>query len=200
MLEIVKAFLDDVEWPYVPVDGETAVMVGYEGEHGAFQCFAGVREELVATAGVRLNEDLAPICYYYGLALWLSRFYPNLRGVFESAGLVSLWWVAIPLALAVLLVRWRRGLRRPTVHGRPQPGGWAVPFAIATIGLAEMTLEVVILFAFQVLHGTIYAEVSLIVDPAAFSDDPDLAQLEPVLIDHVRPGTSGVEVRLRRVG
>ena len=35
--------------------------------------------------------------------------------------------------------------------------------AIAGIGLAEMTLEVVILFAFQVLQGTIYARVSLIV-------------------------------------
>jgi spermidine synthase len=49
----------------------------------------------------------------------------------------------------VLLVRWRRG--------------GAVPLAIAGIGLAEMTLEVVILFAFQVLHGTVYARVSLIV-------------------------------------
>jgi len=111
--------------------------------------FAGVQAELEATAGVRLNRDLTPICYYYNLALWLSRFYPNLRGAFESASLVNLWWVAVVLALAVLLVRWRRG--------------WAVPFAIATIGLAEMTLEVVILFAFQVLHGTVYAQVSLIV-------------------------------------
>jgi spermidine synthase len=38
-----------------------------------------------------------------------------------------------------------------------------VPLAIAGTGLAEMTLEVVILFAFQVLHGTVYARVSLIV-------------------------------------
>ncbi len=111
--------------------------------------FAGVQAELAATEGVRLNRDLAPICYYYDLALWLSRFYPNLRGVFERAGLVNLWWVAVPLALAVGLLRWRRR--------------WAVPFAIATIGLAEMALEVVILFAFQVLHGTVYAQVSLIV-------------------------------------
>ncbi len=111
--------------------------------------FAQVRAELAATTGVRLNRDLTPICYYYDLALWLSRFYPNLRGVFEGTGLVNLWWVAVPLALVVLLVRWQRG--------------WAVPFAIAGIGLAEMTLEVVILFAFQVLHGYVYAEVSLIV-------------------------------------
>ena len=119
--------------------------------------FAQVQAELAATTGVRLNEDLRPVCYYYDLALWLSRFYPStgsgqvpiLREAFESASLVSLWWVAVPLALIVLLARWRRA--------------WAVPFAIAGIGLAEMTLEVVILFAFQVLHGYAYGEISLIV-------------------------------------
>jgi spermidine synthase len=34
---------------------------------------------------------------------------------------------------------------------------------VAGVGLAGMTLEVVTLFAFQVLHGYVYAEVSLIV-------------------------------------
>jgi len=111
--------------------------------------FAQVRQELEATTGVRFNRDLTPICYYYDLVLWLSLFYPNLRGAFESTSLVNLWWVVGLLVLVALLVRWRRG--------------WAVPFAIAGIGLAEMTLEVVILFAFQVLHGYVYAEVSLIV-------------------------------------
>ena len=111
--------------------------------------FTEVQSQLAATAGVRLNRDLAPICYYYDLVLWLSRFYPDLRETFERASLVNLWWVAVPLVLAVGLVRWRRG--------------GAVPFAIATAGLANMMLEVVLLFAFQVLHGTLYARVSLIV-------------------------------------
>jgi len=163
-----------------PLEADPAVLVGRLAERGietrwvrpgyveyvfTTDRFAQVRAELAATAGVRLNRDLTPICYYYDLALWLSRFYPStgsgqapiLRGAFESASLVSLWWVAVPLALVVLLVRWRSG----SVRDRPER--WAVPFAIAGIGLAEMTLEVVILFAFQMLHGTIYAEVSLIV-------------------------------------
>jgi spermidine synthase len=142
--------------------------------------FAGVQAELAATAGVRLNRDLSPICYYYDLALWLSRFYPNLRMVFEGAGLVSLWWVAVPLALIVLLVRWRRS--------------WAVPFTIATIGLAEMTLEVVILFAFQVLHGTVYAEVSLIV--TAFMAGLALGgAASNRLLAHRRPRRSFMDLR-----
>jgi spermidine synthase len=111
--------------------------------------FTGVQAELAGTVGVRLNRDMMPVCYYYDLALWLSRFYPNLRSTFESASLINLWWVVVPLAVSVLVTRWRRR--------------WAVPFAIATIGLAEMALEVVILFAFQVLHGTVYSRVSLVV-------------------------------------
>jgi spermidine synthase len=119
--------------------------------------FARGRQELEANRNVRLNSDLRPICYYYDLALWLSRFYPNLRGVFESASLASpsagsgqiLWWIVVPLALVILLARWQRK--------------WAVPIAIACIGLSQMTLEVVTLFGFQVTYGYVYAEVSLIV-------------------------------------
>jgi spermidine synthase len=118
--------------------------------------FAGVRRDLEATAGVKLNTDLTPICYYYDLALWLSRFYPNLRSLLskggstgQGAGLVSLGWIAVPLVLLAALVRWQRG--------------WAVPVAIGGIGMAQMALEVVILFGFQVLHGYVYAEISFIV-------------------------------------
>jgi spermidine synthase len=109
----------------------------------------GSQDEMQMTTGVRLNEDLTPICYYYDLALWLSRFYPDLRGIFESASVVNLGWLVPPLAVVVLLARWRRR--------------WAVPIAVAGVGLAQMMLEVVILFAFQVVYGTVYAQVSLIV-------------------------------------
>lgn len=111
--------------------------------------FARVRRDLEATAGVRLNTDLMPICYYYDLALWLSRFYPHLRQTFERAGLINLGWVAVPLAFMVVWVRWRRQ--------------WAVPAAIAGIGLAGMILEIVIVFAFQVFYGSVYTRVSVIV-------------------------------------
>lgn len=111
--------------------------------------FAGVQQELEATTNVRLNRDLTPISYYYDLALWLSRFYPNLRGIFEGTDLFNLGWVMVPLVLLVTLVRWQRR--------------WAIPFIIAGIGLTQMMLQLVILFAFQVLHGYVYAEVSLLV-------------------------------------
>ncbi len=111
--------------------------------------FAQVRETLEGTAGVRLNRDLTPVCYYYDLALWLSRFTPRLRGFFERTDLLRLGWVALALAVPVGLARWRRR--------------WALPMAVGGAGLAGMMLEVVVLLAFQVRHGSLYAQVSLIV-------------------------------------
>jgi len=114
--------------------------------------FASVREDLEGTSGVKLNQDLIPICYYYDLTLWLSRFYPGLRDLFESAGLITLSWIALPLAAVVILGRLRRNS--------------SLLIAVAGIGLIQMSLEMVLLLGFQVLHGSLYSQVTLIV--AAF--------------------------------
>jgi spermidine synthase len=114
--------------------------------------FPQIRRDLEGEESAKLNRDLEPICYYYDMALWLSQFYSGLSGFFHRASLLNLWWVVVPLALAVVVFRWKRG--------------GAMPAVIAFTGFAEMTLEMVVLLAFQALHGYVYHEVSLIV--AAF--------------------------------
>jgi spermidine synthase len=111
--------------------------------------FTADQRRLASKSAVRLNEDLVPICYYYDLALWLSRFYPAVGELFERAGLINLAWLSLPWALIVLLTRYRRR--------------WAVPVAIAGVGLAHMMLQVVILIAFQTEHGTVYSGVGMVV-------------------------------------
>lgn len=110
--------------------------------------FAQTQDELERTAGVRLNRDLEPICYYYDLALWLSRFYPRLRVIFERTDWVRLGWLIPLLAVPIALARVRRR--------------WAVPLAVFAVGLAGMTLEVVLLLAYQILQGSLYGEISLL--------------------------------------
>jgi spermidine synthase len=114
--------------------------------------FPQIHRDLEGEESAKLNRDLEPICYYYDMALWLSQFYSGLSGFFHRASLLNLWWVVVPLALAVVVFRWKRG--------------GAVPVVIAFTGFAEMTLEMIVLLAFQALHGYVYHEVSLIV--AAF--------------------------------
>ncbi|MGQ9625355.1 MAG: hypothetical protein ACUVV0_00425 [Anaerolineae bacterium] len=99
-------------------------------------------------APARLNRDLAPICYYYDLALWLSRFYPGMSELFYSFSFLEIWWLAGPLVFLAAFFRWKRA--------------WAVPALIVGTGFSEMALEVALLLAFQAFRGYVYHEVSLI--------------------------------------
>lgn len=114
--------------------------------------FALMRLNLERFPQIKINRDLVPICYYYDMVLWISLFYAGLRDAFNTASVLSLWWLVIPLAGLVLLLRWRRY--------------YAIPSLIGFTGLAEMTIEMVVLLAFQALHGYVYHQLSLIV--AAF--------------------------------
>ena len=82
------------------------------------------------------NTDFSPVLYYYHLRYWISQF-KFCFGLLE--GLLA-------AALALYLFRIR-----------------AVPFAIFTTGFAAAALEVVILLAFQILYGSLYHQVGLIV-------------------------------------
>jgi spermidine synthase len=110
--------------------------------------FARTTSSLADIEPVRLNRDLWPICYFYDMVLWLSKFYTNLRGLFYAASLLSLWWLTIPL-LTLLVIVWRfRGV--------------SVPAVVALTGFSGMAVEVIILLAFQALKGYVYQEVALI--------------------------------------
>jgi spermidine synthase len=82
------------------------------------------------------NTDFAPVLYYYHLRYWMSQFQSRF-GAPEAAFLV---------VLAVYLFRLR-----------------AAPLALFASGFAASALEVVILLAFQVLYGSLYRQLGIIV-------------------------------------
>lgn len=95
---------------------------------------AAVRRAISADAAV--NRDFSPILYYRHLRYWMSQF--KLRFGFLEGALL--------LILVVSVFR-----------ARP------VSFAIFTTGFAASGLEVVLLVGFQVLCGSVYHHVALIV-------------------------------------
>jgi len=110
--------------------------------------FALTLSSLEDIGPVRLNQDLRPICYYYDMVLWLSRFYSNLRGLYYTASLLNLWWLAPPLLILVAIVRRFRAA--------------VVPAVIGLTGFSEMTIGMVVLLGFQALRGYVYHELALI--------------------------------------
>jgi spermidine synthase len=111
--------------------------------------FQAVQADLGRAGDVKLNRDLAPICYFYDLALWVSRFGSGLRGPFETTSLLRLGWLAPPLLIGALVL-W--GRRRATSLA-----------LVGGAGFAGMTLQIVLLLAFQALHGYVYHQVGLLV-------------------------------------
>jgi spermidine synthase len=89
-----------------------------------------------AAAGSSLNEDFSPILYYCHLRYWMRQFEVRF-GLFEAG-------------LAVLFLAY-------LVRLRP------VPLVVFCGGFAASALEVVLLLAFQVLFGSLYYQVGLIV-------------------------------------
>jgi spermidine synthase len=111
---------------------------------------AQARQMLETATDVRVNHDLEPVSYFYGLSVWLSRLYGGLGRL--EARPWQLAWLAVPLlAVAILHLR------------RPVPPQIAVSITIGLAGLAGMVLEVVVLLAFQVVHGYVYSQLGVIV-------------------------------------
>lgn len=111
--------------------------------------FAQARARLEAETAPRLNRDLIPICYFYDMALWLTLFGSGLSRVFDTAALIHLWWLLLPLLAGVLILR-----------GKPQV---ALASAMGLVGFAMMSLEIVLLLAFQALYGYVYYAVGLVI-------------------------------------
>ena len=102
-----------------------------------------------------LNTDPHPICYYYNQALWTTWFHPGAEALFERVAQAkpgtALLWLCVGLAaLALFAARFR---------GRQ----WDVTFATAATGLAGMSLEFVLLLAFQTLYGSVYHKLGILV-------------------------------------
>jgi spermidine synthase len=95
---------------------------------------ADIERALVADGPV--NRDLSPVLYFQAIRAWLSR-----------SGSSFAWAPPIVVALlAVYLVR-----------------AGPVPTAIFAAGFGAAALEVVVLVAFQVVHGFVYRQLGLII-------------------------------------
>ena len=105
-----------------------------------------------------VNRDLHPVCYFYDVVHWSAQYQPLMKRWFlVLAGLDLSWMVggigAIALVLAGAIARSRGPSARRT----------AIVPAVLASGWTEMTIEVVIILAFQVFYGFLYEKIGLII-------------------------------------
>jgi spermidine synthase len=95
---------------------------------------ADMQRATAATATI--NTDFNPVLYCYHLRHWMSQFRER----------YGLWTIVLVGVFAAYLTRMR-----------------AVPFAIFASGFAASALEVVFLLGFQILCGSVYRQVGVII-------------------------------------
>jgi len=106
-----------------------------------------------------VNRDLAPIAYYFDVALWSTQFNRGYQYMFESIAQVRFGrLVALACALLFGLAVVIRCLPPPASRVRASAG-----FCIALAGLAMISLEVLLLLGFQAIYGYVYHELAILI-------------------------------------
>jgi len=105
-----------------------------------------------------INNDSRPVSTFHNLALWNAMFHPKLKGIFDFALKIKLWWFLPFLSLFFLPVV-------VSLKRKDFPLS-SVSLALLTTGFAGMTLSIALLFAFQMSCGYLYQKIGILI--AAF--------------------------------
>ena len=106
-----------------------------------------------------INRDLAPIAYYFDVALWSTQFNREYQHVFASIARIRFgplveWAAALLVVIAAVIACWPRSAVR--VRG-------GAGLCVALAGLTMISLEVLLLLGFQAVYGYIYHQLAVLI-------------------------------------
>lgn len=106
--------------------------------------------------GARVNRDFVPICYFQSLMLWATQWHPLLRKLLSTLASLRTGFTGMGVLIAgaiVVPIFWvRRSLFR-----------FAVGMSVLTIGAVAMSIQIILLLAFQIIEGFVYRQLALII-------------------------------------
>jgi spermidine synthase len=120
---------------------------------------ADLESQLRPQADTRVNRDLAPVAYYFDVALWGTRFNRAYRSLFQAMGHLRFGPLLITLGLVLFAIAFLVRLL-PAVHNRLRVG---IGFGVAAMGFTLIGLEILLLLAFQAIFGYVYQQLAIIV-------------------------------------
>ena len=117
--------------------------------------FRGILE---GAMGIRINHDLTPSCYFYDIIHWSAQYTPRLKSLFLSMGRIDPRWFILPVVILTAL--FLAFARRKAQERALKP---VVLYAVFVTGYSEMTLNVVLILAFQILYGYLYYKIAILI-------------------------------------
>lgn len=121
----------------------------HPGWHGWFANF-------IEGSSQRINSDFNPIGAFYSISHWNALFAPSLRWLFGGLERVTLRAIVLLFAILILLC----------VLFRPRSARFlraSVSLCILTTGFAGMVFGLMLIFAFQSIHGHVFSWIGLLV-------------------------------------
>lgn len=137
----------------------------------------GYLKSLLEKQGGEINKDLRPICYYYDTVLWSAQHAPFLKGVF-------LWLQKVPVAYALLLLI---GIAIPVCVGGLRSNTLPLLWSVWVTGLSGISLEVILIFCFQIFYGYLYYAIGLIITSYMIGLAIGAHLVAPILSEIKRP-------------
>jgi spermidine synthase len=130
----------------------------YISSHSLFSRLSPFRLSLLKEKLVQgqksINLDLVPISYYYNSVLWNSQFQGLESSLFRLTSRLGRFWLLdaplIGLLLIMVLLGWRH----------KKSSFFLLPLAV--MGLTTITVEIIMLIAFQTFYGYLYQKVALL--------------------------------------
>jgi spermidine synthase len=120
---------------------------------------ADLEQKIQPRPDTPVNRDLAPIAYYFDVALWSTQFNREYQYIFDSIAQVRFGrLVTLTGALLFGLAAIIRCLPRSAARVHASAG-----FCIALAGLTTISLEVLLLLGFQAIYGYVYHELAILI-------------------------------------
>jgi len=118
-----------------------------------------LREELQPLPSTPVNRDFTPIAYYFNIVLWSSQFRSGYSNWFRAAASIP-FTVITDIVLIVLLL----GMAAPAFASvRERRTRFAAACCVAATGFTLMTLQIILLLAFQSIYGYVYHQLAILI-------------------------------------
>jgi spermidine synthase len=118
-----------------------------------------VHEQLRPLASTPVNRDFAPIAYYFDIVLWSAQFKSGYSNCFRAAARIR-FSAVIGATLIVLLLAAAILAFLPARERRARS---AAAFCAAATGFTQITLQILLLLAFQSIYGYVYHQLTILI-------------------------------------
>jgi spermidine synthase len=136
----------DIQTDYITPYFLQTLMVPFQREY---------LEDSLAQVSAPVNEDFRPITYHYFLRLWLQQFLPGSIQIKPTpTHVLFAVFGGLSICFLVTFAAWRRRSQRSRQR--------AVAAAIAVTGVIEMSMQLVIIFSFQVIAGSLFYQIGIL--------------------------------------